>query len=265
MSLRPEPVPPIPEETARVARAAFPKGALCLRMRDTFETFFTDDQFAALFPTRGQPAQTPWRLALVTVLQFAENLSDRQAADAVRSRIDWKYLLALPLTDPGFDFSLLSEFRDRLVEGSAELLLFEGLLRRFQEQKLVKARTTQRTDATHVLTAVRTLSRLELVGESMRAALNALAVADPAWVVAQSAPEWIERYGRRRLFATGLALALSVYLIVLVIFGALKAPRLLIVAFFLLVLPVATLLVRTRRGEPTVLQPEPSEPPPAGH
>jgi transposase len=197
MSLRPQPVPSIPEETARVARAAFPKGHLYLRLRDAFETFFTDDQFAALFPTRGQPAEAPWRLALVSVLQFAENLSDRQAADAVRGRIDWKYLLALPLTDPGFDFSLLSEFRDRLVERSAELLLFEGLLRRFQEEKLVKAGTTQRTDATHVLAAVRSLNRLELVGESMRAALNAVAVAAPAWVGAHSAPEWIERYGRR--------------------------------------------------------------------
>jgi transposase len=197
MSLRPQPVPPIPDETARVARAAFPKGHPYLRLRDEFATFFTDDQFAALFPQRGQPAEAAWRLALVTLLQFAENLSDRQAAEAVRSRIDWKYLLALELTDSGFDFSVLSEFRDRLIEGSAERLLFEGLLRRLQERQLVKARTAQRTDATHVLTAVRTLNRLELVGESMRAALNALAVVDPEWLGPQSAPEWLDRYGRR--------------------------------------------------------------------
>src|SRR5207244_9569446 len=131
MSLRPEPVPAIPEETVRVARAAFPKGHPYLRMQETFERFFTDEQFATLFPTRGKPAEAPWRLALVTLLQFAEGLSDRQAAEAVRARIDWKYLLSLELTSPGFDHSLLCEFRARLLAGSAELLLFETLLTRF--------------------------------------------------------------------------------------------------------------------------------------
>ena len=93
MSLRPQEPPPVPEETARVARAAFLAGNLYLRMRDEFATLYHDTQFQALFPVRGQPAAAPWRLALVTIFQFAERLSDRQAADAVRSRIDWKYLL----------------------------------------------------------------------------------------------------------------------------------------------------------------------------
>src|SRR5438552_405675 len=86
MSLQPHPIPPVPEETARVARAAFPRGNVLMQLRDTLGTIYTDEQFADLFPTHGQPAEAPWRLALVIILQFRENLTDRQAADAVRSR-----------------------------------------------------------------------------------------------------------------------------------------------------------------------------------
>src|SRR5215218_9033769 len=128
MSLRPEPLGPIPAETARVTRAAFPKGHPCLRLRDELGPIYDDDRFASLFPTHGRPAEAPWRLALVTVLQFAEGLSDRQAADAVRARLDWKYLLGLALDDPGFDFSVLSEFRARLIAGHAEPQLLDALL-----------------------------------------------------------------------------------------------------------------------------------------
>ena len=99
MSLKPQKLGAIPEETARVAKAACPKGNLCLTLRDELGTLFSDEQFVDLFPTRGQPAQAPWRLALVTILQFVENLPDRQAAEAVRNRIDWKYLLGLELTN----------------------------------------------------------------------------------------------------------------------------------------------------------------------
>jgi transposase len=123
MSLRVAPSAPIPAETVRIAQAAFPKGTLCMQMRDTLGPLYEDAQFVALFSSTGQPAETPARLALVLVLQFAEGLSDRQAADAVRGRIDWKYALALELTDPGFDASVLSEFRTRLVHGGAEHLL----------------------------------------------------------------------------------------------------------------------------------------------
>jgi transposase len=186
----------VPEETARVARQAFPRGNPYLRMRDEFGTLFADEQFADLFPRAGQPAETPWRLALVTVFQFAEGLSDRQAADAVRSRIDWKYALGLELGDAGFDFSVLAEFRGRLLSGGAEGRLLETLLGRFRQHGLVKPRSKQRTDATHVLAAVRILNRLELVGETMHAALNRLAVADPDWLRQQIDPDWFERYGR---------------------------------------------------------------------
>jgi transposase len=109
---------------------------------------------------QGQPAQPPWRLALVTLLQFAEGLSDRQAANAVRSRIDWKYALRLELTDPGFDASVLSEFRTRLITGEAESLLFDTLL-------------------------------------TWCHALNTLAVVAPEWLRAVSHPDWRDRYMRR--------------------------------------------------------------------
>src|SRR3954447_19786355 len=113
MSLRRAEIAPVPAATAQVAAAAFPKGCPAMRMRDELGTVYDDPMFASLYPARGQPAHSPWRLALVTVLQFAEGLSDRQAADAVRGRIDWKYALSLELADPGFDFSVLCEFRAR--------------------------------------------------------------------------------------------------------------------------------------------------------
>jgi len=128
MSLRPLPIPPVPQETVRVARAAFPKGNLYMTLRDQLPALFTDDLFADLFPGRGKPAQAPWRLALATILQYAEGLSDRRAAESVRSRIDWKYLLSLELEDPGFDASVLCEFRKRLLDADAERLLLDTLL-----------------------------------------------------------------------------------------------------------------------------------------
>jgi transposase len=135
-------------------------------MRDAFGALYTDQAFASLFPRRGQCAEAPGRLALVTVMPFAEGLSDRQAADAVRSRIDWKYALALELTAPGFDASVRCEFRGRLLAGQAEHGLFETLLIRFREAGLLKPRGRQRTDSTHVLAALQTLNRLECVGET---------------------------------------------------------------------------------------------------
>lgn len=197
MSLRIEPLPVIPEETARVARAAFPKGNLYLKMRDELGVFYSDADFADLFPTRGQPAFSPWRLALVTVMQFVEGLSDRQAAEAVRSRIDWKYALSLALTDIGFDFSILSEFRQRLLTKGKEVELLERMLECFQTKKLLKAGGKQRTDATHIVAKVRHLSRLESVSETLRAALNEVAEFFPAWLQKEITPRWFELYSRR--------------------------------------------------------------------
>ena len=187
----------IPEETVRVAHAACPKGTLAMRLRDALGELYQDEQFAALYPVEGQPAYEPWRLAVVTVLQYAENLTDRQAADAVRERIDWKYSLGLELTDPGFDFSVLSEFRLRLVEAGAETLLLDRLLEVCKQRGWLKAGGKQRTDSTHVLARVRSLSNLECVGETLRAVLDDLAQLAPDWLVQQISPDWFERYSHR--------------------------------------------------------------------
>lgn len=144
-------------------------------------SWFEGEEFAGLYPDDGRPGLSTGRLALVSVLQFAENLSDRAAADAVRTRIDGKYALGLELEDPGFDHSVLCEFRARPAEqdGVPDRLL-QLMLDRLREAGLLKAGGRQRTDATRVLAAVRTLSRLELVGETLRAALEELAEAAPA-------------------------------------------------------------------------------------
>ncbi len=197
MSLRPEPIGTIPAETARVARAAFPRGTVATWLRDEYSALYEDEDFRDLYPTRGQPGLAPWRLALVTVLQFSEHLSDRQAADAVRARIDWKYALGLKLTDRGFHFSVLTEFRARLIAGGAEQRLLDRMLARFKARGLVKARGKQRTDSTHVLAAVHDLHLLELVAETLRAALDDLAAVSPDWLRGIAQPVWFERYGRR--------------------------------------------------------------------
>jgi transposase len=139
MTLQAQPISAIPGMTGKIARRAFRKGNVYMQMRDVLGTFFSDDQFRILYPADGQPAYAPWRLALVSVMQFAENLSDRQAADAVRSRIDWKYALSLELTDEGFDFSVLSEFRQRLLDHEAGERLLEMMLEHFKQAGLLSA------------------------------------------------------------------------------------------------------------------------------
>jgi len=195
------PLPPtdrdLPAETARIMHAAFPQGHPYLTLRDELGVVYANDDFSQLFSLRGAPAEAPGRLALVTVLQFAEGLTDRQAASAVAGRLEWKFLLGLELTDPGFHCSLLSAFRKRLLAGSAELKLLDDLLARFKAHGLLKARRPQRTDSTHVLEAVRTLNRLELVGETLRAALNDLASVIPDWLQAQVPGAWYTRYAER--------------------------------------------------------------------
>lgn len=197
MSLKPSLIEDVPPETIRVARAAFPKGNLYISIRDELGTLFEDADFTTLYPRRGQPAFAPWRLALITVMQFLENLSDRQTADAVRSRIDWKYALSLELTDAGFDYSVLSGFRERLIVNEQQSLLFDRVIEILQTKNLLKVRGKQRTDSTHVLASIRVMNRLELVTETLRAALNELAVVSPVWLRSAVPPEWFARYGAR--------------------------------------------------------------------
>jgi transposase len=197
MSLHPQTIPAIPAETIRVAHAAFPPGNSYLQLKDELGSIYQDEAFTHLFPQRGQPAAAPWQLAMVTIMQYMEGLSDRQAAAAVRSRVDWKYALSLELTDAGFDSSVLSVFRSRLICGSAENMLLNRLLDKCRERKWLKAKGRQCTDSTHVLGWIRAITRLICVGETLRATLNSLAIAAPQWLQQQSQPEWVKRYSRR--------------------------------------------------------------------
>lgn len=197
MSLHPRTSYDIPEETARVATACIPQGHPSLRRADALGPIFQDHDCAALCPTRGPPAAAPGRVALLSLLQFAEHLSDRQAAHAVRSRIDWHYLFGREVTAIGCDHTGLSAFRTRLGPHEAVTPLFEGFLRQLQALGLLTAHGRQRTESTHVLAAMSALNRLALVGEAMRAALHSLVEAAPAWLRGQRPPEWYTRYGAR--------------------------------------------------------------------
>ncbi|HEY6794653.1 MAG TPA: transposase, partial [Kineosporiaceae bacterium] len=180
-----------------MARRASRKGNLAMRIRDVLGEVYADERFADAFGVRGKPGISPAQLMIVAVLQFTENLTDRQAAEAVRDRITWKYALGLELEDEGFDFSVLSEFRDRLVAGDLTLLALDALLERLAGMGLVKAGGRARTDSTHVLGAIRHLNRLEMAGETLRAGLEALAVAHPAWLTSMIDPTWQQTYGAR--------------------------------------------------------------------
>jgi len=175
MTLQPRDWTIIPEQTAQIARAAFPKGNIYMMMPDELGVLYSDSDFVTLFRADcGQPPISPAQLALITIMQFAEGLSDRQTADAVRARLDWKYALGLELTDPGFDFSVLSEFRSRLIKSGREGQLLEQMLRSFVQKGLINARGKARTDSTHVLAAIHQLNRIECVAETLRHALNEL-------------------------------------------------------------------------------------------
>ncbi len=197
MSLEPRSDDGVPELTARVVRAAFPKGTFAVRIREALGPLFADEDFAAAFPRAGRPAVSPGALALVPVLQYAEGLSDRQAAGQVRARLDWKFLLGLELDDPGFDFTILGDFRSRLIDHGQEEQVLEAVLARLSGAGLLRAGGRQRTDSTHVLAAVRVLNRMEFAGETLRAALEALAAAAPGWLAPLTGSSWADRYGAR--------------------------------------------------------------------
>ena len=195
MSLNPCSIAPGPQETARVARAAFPKGNRYMTMRDALGVISPNDLFADLSPQVGHDGAPPWRLALVTRMQCSEPLTDRQTADAGRGRIDWQYALGLALTATGFAFSGLSAWRPRLLGGAAAAPFLTTRLDRFTERGLLQRRGNQRTDATHIVAAVRSVHRWAMVGETRHAALHALAQVAPAWLRDHLTAQWFLRYG----------------------------------------------------------------------
>ncbi|MEW6737697.1 MAG: transposase [Acidobacteriota bacterium] len=197
MSLKPKSKKGIPKETVKVAKTSFPKGNIYIKIRDELGAIYEDEEFAALFSDTGRPAESPGRLALVTIFQFAESLSDRAAADAVRGRIDWKYALGLALDESGFDASVLTEFRARLVENNQAQIIFEKLIEKLKQVKLVKARGKQRTDSTIVLASIHAVSRLECVTEAMRFALNSISMIASQWLIKIAKHQWFERYEKR--------------------------------------------------------------------
>jgi len=192
----PEPDPVVAAAIAAMYGSRKRERPLAVEVRDRLGQWLADEDFAAVFGVRGRPGWSPSRLALVTVLQRAERLTDRLAAEAVRARLDWKYLLGLPLEDPGFDHTVLAEFRGKVAEAGLEQVALDGLLAKLAAGGLIKAGGKQRTDSTHVVAAVAALNRLELAGESVRAAAEALAAAHPAWLEQRiCVPDWNRRYG----------------------------------------------------------------------
>ena len=198
MSVQPWPQP-APEIAAAVAVMYRGKRErpLAVMVRDQLGEWLSDEQFAGAYGKRGKPGWPPSRLALVTIFQMAEDLTGRKAAEAVRTRIDWKYALGLDLPDPGFDDSILSEFRARVADGGLDQMVLGTLLERLAASGLVAAGGKIRTDSTHVIAAVRDLNRLELAGESVRACLEALAVAAPGWLASHLDESWGKRYAAR--------------------------------------------------------------------
>jgi transposase len=193
----PEPDPQIAAAIAAMYGTRKTARPLAVLIRDRLGEWLRDEVFAAAFGDRGRPGWSPSRLALVTVLQRAENLTDRLAADAVRLRLDWKYLLGLPADDPGFDHTVLAEFRGRVADSGLEQVVLDALLSKLAAGGLVKAGGRQRTDSTHVVAAVAALNRLELAGESVRAVLEALTAAHPDWLAQRiCVPDFARRYGK---------------------------------------------------------------------
>ena len=197
MSFKPKPPRPMPKELAVLGpKLLRPDSPYRLVGEQVYEQYDEAD-YVDLYHAEGKPAISPVLLSFVTAFQYMENLSDREAAEAVRMRLDWKYALHLPLDYAGFNFSVLSEFRYRVIEHQAEARLFDCLLEQLQGLGLIKRRGRQRTDSLAVLTRVRDLNRLELVVETLRLAVRALLAVDPIWTRATVPPTWEERYGER--------------------------------------------------------------------
>lgn len=187
----------IPSETERVVKATLKKSNKYVLLRDELGVIYQDETFAALYCSHGAESLPPGLVAQLVVIQYIEGLSDRAVMEQLPVRLDWKYFLGLELTHPGYDYSVLSEFRQRLTEHEQAELLLEGVLTVCTKAGLLKVRGRQRTDSTYVLAAIRSLNRPELLGETLRHTLDSLATLDPQWVQALAPAEWYVRYSHR--------------------------------------------------------------------
>jgi transposase len=187
----------MPEDPKKVAQAAFSNGNLYLPLREELGSIYNEELFTELFCEEGQPGGRPWCLALSPVMEFAENLSDRPAAEAVRARLDWKSELSWELAASGFHYAILSEFRSRLIQPEKSQWGLDEILKIFKEKKLIKGRGPQRTDSTQVLATGRALHQLEIVGETLGYSLNVLSLGVPDWLRNRIRPEGVDRYGAR--------------------------------------------------------------------
>lgn len=197
MCLKPKEPWPMPKETGEIGAKLLRPDSVYRLVGEEIFAQFNEADFADLYPAEGKPGYSPVILGFVSVFQYIEKYPDRQAAEALRMRLDWKYALHLPLDDQGLDFSVLSEFRDRLIKHQAEGWVFDRLVAAFRAKGLIKERGKQRTDSLAMLSKVRHLSRLELVVESLRLAIGAVLKADRAWGEAVIPPAWEARYGER--------------------------------------------------------------------
>lgn len=187
----------IPEETKKIGEKLLKKGSLYQLVGDEIFEQYRESDFADLYSKEGKPGISPVILAFVSIFQFVEDYPDREAAEAMRMRIDWKYAMHLPLDYAGFDYSVLCEFRERLLKGKAETRIFDLLVKILKDKGLIKNRGKQRTDSTHVLSKVRTLSRVEMVVETLRLAVSAVMKNEREWGEKTTPPSFEERYGER--------------------------------------------------------------------
>lgn len=197
MSLKPQPSRPMPEELARLGLILLPSDSPYRLIGDQLYAQYDNAAFASLYHAEGKPALPPVDLLFVLAFQALEDLGDRAAADAMRLRLDWKYALHLPLDYAGFDFSVLSDFRARLVAHDASARLFDQLLMQLRALGLLKRRGRQRSDSLAVLARIHQLTRIELVAETLRLALRAVVQAEPAWARVTIPPAWEQLYGQR--------------------------------------------------------------------
>jgi transposase len=172
----------IPQDTAELGQKLLDEHNAYRLIGERLSDLVKDEDFTDLYSAIGGPALSPVMLSLVLIFQMLEKLPDRLAAEAVRLRIDWKYALRLPLEWPGFHFTNLSHFRQRLLEHEAEFRVFDQLLHKLVEMGLIRRRGRQRTDSTYVLGLVSKLSRLEMVWETLRVALEAVQRQDAVWL-----------------------------------------------------------------------------------